>query len=144
MDTQATVNAQVEQVKAIVAGRFNGALSRFQVSAYTDLVHAGLNKGTAHKIASDFGSDLGKLMATDEKFAATIGKANKNGESRIKLSGGAKVTTSRAMSIIRVAQVTDGLYMEGLLAERTVPQLSDTLQEYVAESDIWANEQTWK
>lgn len=138
-----TVQSEKVAKPAIRVGQFNGALSRFQVSAYTDLVYANVPKNVAHKIAADFGSDLGKLMATDERFAATIGKANKSGESRIKLTGGAKVTTSRAMSTIRVAQQVDALYQEGLLASRDMPVLSDTLIEYREDCIKWAGEQTW-
>lgn len=144
MNESTVVSAQIEQVKSIIAGRFNGALSAFQKTAYTDLVHAGLSKGAAHKIASDFGSDLGKLMATDEKFAAKVGKANTSGNSRITLSGGASVATSRAMSTVRVSQQMDMLFKEGLIAERKLPQLSETLTEYVNDSEQWAEEQTWK
>jgi hypothetical protein len=134
------------EVKVVVIrpGQFAGALSRFQVSAFGDLFHGGFSKQVSHKIASDFGSDLGRLMSTDSEFASKIGKANKDGESRIKLSGGGKIKSSYAMSIIRTCQVVDGLYMEGLIESRKVPIMTEKLADYVKDCETWAAGQTWE
>lgn len=124
-------------------GEFHGALSRFQVGAFNDLLGAKVPHKIAHKIATDFGSDLGRLMSTDAEFRAKVGKADKNGNSRIALSGGAKITSSRAMSTVRVAQQVDNLYMEGLLASRSLPEMSKTLREYYTDCETWAGLQIW-
>jgi len=138
------VSASTPEVKTIRPGHFAGALSRFQVSAFGDLFRGGFSKQVSHKIATDFGSDLGRLMATDSEFSSKISKANKEGESRIKLSGGGKIKSSYAMSIIRTCQVIDGLYVEGLIEDRKVPVLTEKLSEYVETCKTWASEQNWE
>ena len=142
--TEPVTQTPTPEVKPIRHGHFNGALSRFQVSAFGDLFHGGFSKEVAHKIASDYGSDLGRLMASDSEFASKISKANKEGESKISLSGKGKIKNSFAMAIIRACQVIDGLYMESLIEHRKVPQLTERLADYVTDCEKWAAGQVWE
>ena len=132
------------EVKSVIAGKFNGSLSRFQLGAFNDLIWCKVDRGTAHKIASDFGSDLGRLMSTDAEFAAKVSKADKNGNSKIALSGGGKVGTTRTMSIVRLSQQMYNLYKEGLISDRELPRMTSSLTEYFNECEEWAKEQTWQ
>lgn len=132
------------QSKAIVVGRFNGAFAPFQVSCFYDLKAAGINPMVAHKLAFDYGSDIGNAIrnAKDEALASKIGKAKSNGESRITLSGGGTTKQSRTMSIYRVVQQLDGLYREKLLTSRELDTdtLSKDLREYLDECEVWVSE----
>ena len=147
MDTTTTETPTVKPT--IKLAYFNGAFSKFQSSAYGELVRAGLSKQAAHKVANDFGSNIGDAMKnadSNKGIATSVGKAKKEGESRIKISGSGMTTTSYAMSLIRVVQTVDGLFEEGLLDTREVAisSLSDNLQHYVANCNRWADEQNWE
>lgn len=147
MQTTQVIDKTVE-IKPIKLGEFHGAFSRFQTSCYYDLIAAGLTKQTSHKIAGDYGSDIGNAIrnASDDGLTSKIGKAKKNGDSRISISGGGMTRTSRTMSIYRVAQQLDNLYMEGLLASRKIDdeRLSKVLREYLAECDEWVQTQKFE
>lgn len=136
-----TTSTQV--TREIIVGKFAGAFSRFQLGAFNDLIWCQVPRRVAHKIATDFGSDFGRLMATDAEFAAKVGKADKNGNSKLTVSGGGKISTSRTMSIVRVSQQIYNLNKEGLIVARELPQLSKTLAEYYQECVDWVETQNW-
>ena len=130
--------------KAIKVGQFNGALCRFQVSAFGSFRRAGFSPEVSHKMAFDFGSDLGNLMATDADMNAKVSKCKKDGTSEISLTGKSNVITSRTMSVLRVCQVIDSLCSkEKLLSKRLIPELSENLREYVSDCEKWAALQEW-
>ena len=91
-----------EQTKPVVirCGDFSGAFSRFQVACFGDLRLAGFSAEVSHKVAFDYGSDIGNAIrnATDDGLASKIGKAKKDGESRITINGGGTTKTSRLLS----------------------------------------------
>jgi len=128
----------------IRCGDFSGAFSRFQVACFGDLRLAGFTPAVSHKVAFDYGSDIGNAIrnATDDGLASKIGKAKKDGESRITISGGGTTKTSRAMSLYRLVQQVDSLFREGLIASRklTTEQLAENLQEYIEDCETWASE----
>lgn len=133
-------------VTAIIAGNFSGAFSPFQRNAYYDLIQFGLDKGVAHKVATDFGSDIGNAMRNSTDFAAKVGKAKKDGETAIKFSGKGKEYMTYSMSVIRVAQTLQGLAKEGLIESASMKPEHFTagLQSYLQDAVQWASEQTWK
>lgn len=134
----------VEAAKTVILGQFNGAFARFQVAAFGDLQRAGLNPAVAHKVAFDYGSDIGNALKTADgksKFATTVAKAKEN-KSSLKISANAKgVNNSRTMSLVRAAQQMSDLFDENLFASRQLPTLSKELAEYVKECQQWADEQ---
>ncbi len=132
------------EVKPIKCGRFSGMLGRFQLNSYNTLLFVGMNNQVAHKVSVDFGSDLGRLMASDAEMASKVGKASKNGESRITIKGGGKIANKYSMSIVRLAQQILDLYKEGLLAEHEMPEPATSLQEYLTLCKSWATEQVWE
>ena len=145
---QKPMNEETKTVKTpIVIGEFHGAFAPFTRSAYFTLKYAGLDAKIAHKIARDFGSDIGNALANakDGDLAAKVSKAKKDGTSDLKLSAKGSTATSPAMRVIRVCQVIDGLYMEALIASRKVelevftPELQDT----IVQAGKWASEQVW-
>ena len=136
--------------KAIILGKFKGAFGNFQASAFYDLKASGLKETICHKIAFDFGSDLGNAIrnAKDDSLGVKVAKAKQNGDARITLSGGGATKTSRAMSLLRLAQQLDSLYKEKLVKSRhidvdNVPVGEGSLSEYLTECDKWANSQEW-
>ncbi len=132
----------------IKLGEFHGAFAKFQTCAYGELNRAGLPAEVSHKVANDFGSNIGDALrnASDSDIAAKVAKAKSNGQSQIKIGAKGFATTSYAMSLIRVVQVIDGLYSEGLLNSRALDtsSLVKQLGEYVAKSKVWASEQVWE
>jgi hypothetical protein len=133
-------------IKAIVIGKFPGAFGKFQDAAFVDLKACGMDERIAHKVAQDYGSDIGNAMRNGTDFGTKVSKAKKDGESRINLSGKGETQTSRTMSIIRVCQVIDGLYSkEGLLKSREVAfdSLNKSLREYLSECEDWTKAQTF-
>ena len=132
------------KVEGIKAGLFNGLLKNWQQTAWTDMVHAGIDKRLAHKIASDYGADLGRAMVADGKFKSKIGKLDDDGQRKIRMAAAPKaIATSNPMSIVYVVQTMDTLFVEELLASRKLPALSIGLQEYLAEQQEWCNGQHW-
>lgn len=132
------------QTQAVIIGQFNGAFSRFQVAAYGDLKRAGLQPHIAHKIAFDYGSDIGSALVsnTDKKstFATAVAKAKEN-KATLKISASMRNTNnSRTMSVVRACQQIADLFDENLFATRQLPQLSKELQEYVDECASWAKD----
>lgn len=136
-------DTQTEAKKTVVLGKFNGALGGFQASAFLDLKAGGFEPEVAHKIAFDYGSDLGNAIrnAGDDGLASKVAKAKKGGDSRISVSGGGSTKTSRSMSVIRLCQQLDNLYKENLLPSRKVEAMSETLTEYITDCEAWASEQ---
>jgi len=132
---------QVEPSKVIIIGKFAGMLGRFQADAFSTMVHCGIDKQVAHKCAVDYGSDIGRLMASSAELASKVGKAAKDGFSRLTIRGGGKIITTKSMSLVRVCQQIDALYMEGLLEDRNVPALEEQLVKYTDECAYWASKQ---
>jgi hypothetical protein len=130
---------------AIIPGKFTGAFCRWQGTAFASLVHAGISNHVAHKVCMDLSSDIGRVLAQDQKgtYSMKVSKADKDGARKIGLLGKAAVTSSHAMSLIFVCQTMDSLFTESLLASRRLPELSDTLSDYSQECEKWANEQHW-
>jgi dsRNA-specific ribonuclease len=149
-DSVKSVVAAIAATKSVILGKFPGAFGGFQETSFNDLRYAGVNEHVAHKIAFDYGSDLGNAIrnAKDAALASKVGKAKSNGEARISLSGGGITKTSRAMSVIRLAQQLDMLYTEKLIKSREIDlsNLRDgegSLGEYLTECDEWAKLQKW-
>lgn len=140
-------SAPVKERKPIRCGDFQGAFGKFQLSAFGELNRAGFPREVSHKVAMDYGSNIGDAMrnGNDESFRNKVGKAKKDGQSSIRISASGMTLTSRAMSLIRVCQVIDGLYEEHLLDTRKIVQdnLSESLTQYVSDSAKWASEQIW-
>jgi len=136
----AAVDSPVAKQKLIV-GRFSGMLGAFQLNAYNTLIACKVNNVVAHKIAVDFGSDVGRMMKSDPDLASKVSKANKDGMSKLTIKGGGKIATSPSMSVVRLAQQMHELYKEGLIAERDLPQVPLNLQEYIGDSEHWAQTQ---
>lgn len=130
------VEVKLSEDKAIHLGKFKGAFCKFQTAAYGDLVRGGIDKPVAHKVAMDYASDIGRACATDGKFASAVGKA-KEGQSRLKISGSSLISTTRTMSVVRVAQAIGDLADEGLLASRELPPLNDNLCDYLDDCATW-------
>ena len=150
MNTTQDTSAPVAASKAIVIGKFPGAFGNFQSSAFYDLKAAGLKEVICHKVAFDYGSDLGNAIrnAKDDGLSSKVAKAKTNGDARISISGGGVTKTSRAMSLIRLAQQLDGLYKEKLVKSRHIDEENLTtgegsLSEYLQECDEWATAQNW-
>jgi hypothetical protein len=142
METQTT---PAKTIVAIVAGKFTGMLANFQVAAFGSLRKVGFSKEVAHKIASDYSSDLGNAMRSNDEFAAKVGKAKKDGDSVIKLSGKGSTLMTNAMGAIRVAQVIESLDKEGLLCSAKLQpgDFAENIGDYIADCEQWATEQTW-
>lgn len=134
MSTTITENPQT---KVTVIGRFNGAFSQFQATAFTDLKAAGLTANVAHCIADDYGSDIGNAVRNGDDFGSKISKAKKDGEARISMSGKGNATMSNTMALLRVAQVTSSLVREKLLKSHKVDlsKCSDDIQDYVTRTE---------
>lgn len=140
-------HTQTEPVKTVILGKFQGAFGGFQQSAFVDLKAAGFTPEVAHKVAFDYGSDIGNAIrnAKDDSLATKVAKAKKGGESRITLSGGGSVQTSRAMSLIRLCQQLANLKKEALINTLQVDEdrLDKNLVEYLDDCQTWASEQTF-
>lgn len=128
--------------KAIKLGLFPGAFGGFQRAFWHLMLASGIEKITAHKIAVDFGADLGRVMRADADVAATVSKANKNNESYLKLSGRSiRVANSPAMEVNRICVLAEALFNEKLVTKRTLPApevLQERIRDYIAECDNWA------
>lgn len=146
METSIESNTNISNKTSslIIAGLFSGMLKAWQVTAFGDLVHAGVDKQIAHKVCSDYGADLGRAISTDGKFKSKIGKLDNDGNRKIGMAGKASIKTSNSMSVIYVAQTMDTLYSEELLAGRKLPQLSAELESYMEECQEWCDGQEWK
>lgn len=142
MSTQTTTTvetAKPEVVKEIILGKFPGAFGQFQGAAFTDLKAAGMDAKVAHKVAQDYGSDIGNAMRNGTEFGTKVAKAKKTGDARISLNGKGETQTSRTMSIIRLCQQTENLYNEGLVKSRHVDfdNMTKTLIEYFESCEQW-------
>lgn len=152
METTQTTDTAVTR-QAIKPGRFSGMLGALQVAAYGEFKRHGMTSHIAHKVAMDYGSDLGNAMKhKDSDFNSKVSKANKEGARGFKITGKTPgVTESRAMSLKVITQHLDALFDEGknstrLLVNRPLLEehnLNETLQEYLSDCEVWANSQTW-
>lgn len=140
-----TLETPAKTIVAIIPGKFSGMLANFQVAAFGSLRKVGLTKEVAHKIASDYASDLGNAMRSNEEFAAKVGKAKKDGDSVIKLSGKGSTLMTNAMGAIRVAQVIESLDKEQLLCSAKLNRgdFAPAIGDYLIDCEQWATEQTW-
>lgn len=137
METTVTVT-----VKPIRLAEFSGWCAALQSEAYGNLVRAGISREASHKIAMDFSSSLGRIFATGEgKFK--IGKADKSGLAPLLARCKGKEFANRTTSVLRVAQVLQDLHKEGLVSGKQIPELSESLAEYVKEAQVWADAQVW-
>ncbi len=131
----------------IIAGKFSGHLAAFQLNCFNECVAGGITRKSAHKIATDYASDLGRLMSSNPDVASKIGKAKTDGESSFKVTASTTkdnlVKQSNAMSLLRVMQVIGGLVKEKLIVSRKLPELTDDLQSYVDEAAEWSEKQVW-
>ena len=146
METPTLETPSVETVKPIILGKFGGAFSNFQISCFWDLKAAKLSAEVAHKIAFDYGSDIGNAFKSgDAELTSKVAKAKKDGSAKSKIAGGGSTRTSRTMSVYRAVQQIDSLYTEGLLASRelNVDTLTKQLREYIAECEEWAKDKTF-
>ena len=128
-------------------GFFPGSLGAFQVSAYGSIQRLGLPKAVAHKVAQDFGGDLGNAMRGDAELYGKVAKAKKDGETSIKFSGkGAKQKMTVSMGVVRVAQIMDDLRKENLLAscKFEAKQFGDNIADYLVDCESWATTITVK
>ncbi|SRR6266516_2228103 len=152
MSTPSVTSLLTEAVKPkettkIVLGRFSGMLAGFQVVVFRDLKFAGFNAKAAHKIAIDYGSQLGLAMRNDENIKTAVGKANKNsGIAKLSASFHDKLILHNAMAIYRIVQSVEALYKENLVTEYSIVglKLASRLQEYVSECQLWADTQSWE
>lgn len=143
VSNQVSVSVPVE-AKPLDAGRFPGMLGSFQREFYNSLKACGVSAEVSHKVATDFGSDLGRAIREDSELASAVGKANKNNESTFKITGKtARVANSYAMELKRVCQFMDDMASQKLIKRGTLPPLKDSLIEYLADCGKWAAEQKW-
>lgn len=144
MSVEQSVNPP--EVKAIIIGMFGGMLSGFQKVVFRDLKAAGFETKVAHKIAIDYGSQLGLAMKNDENIKTKVGKANSDGEARMSASFHDKLKMHDAMALYRVVQTVDGLVKEQLVNDYTIDGLNLTsrLKYYISQCEQWALAQTWK
>lgn len=144
VNPETTAAPAVKEAKPIKAGEFNGWAKVWQTEAFGDMVRAGLPREVAHKVAGDFGSDLGRLTSGGEG-AVKVGRPS-GGDSLSSVTArlkGKQVTTN-SLRLIRAAQQIAALVKEGLLASRKLPELSETLAEYVTAQSKWAAGQKWE
>jgi hypothetical protein len=126
---------------ATLFGKFNGNLSRLQTEAFGDMRRFGLSEGAAHKVAMDFASDYGRLMATEPDFAAKVGKANKDGNATLKVVVSGKIAVTRSMSSIRTYEQLHALKKEGLITETPKHDelsLNENVENYIRDCESWA------
>ena len=146
MQTTIEKTAPTYLVKPIILGKFTGAFGNFQAAAWTDLKLAGFESAIAHKIAQDYGSDLGNAMKNGTDFASKIGKAKASGESRIAISGKGSTQMSNTMALLRVCEVVAGLWREKLVTSYSIEGLTlkKEVATYIEECATWASEQTYE
>lgn len=146
--TQESVQPQTSEVSPkameIVAGHFSGMLGSFQLNAFNTMIACEVSRRIAHKIATDYGSDIGRMMRTSDELSSKVAKANKLGESKLSIKGSGKLLTTYSMSFVRVCQQMHELHKEGLIATKELPELSKDLRIYAEESEAWTLTQTWK
>lgn len=127
----------------IELGRLTGSFGRFQFSAYGDLKRVGIDAKVAHKVAFDYGADIGNALknANDDKLKTQVGKASKDGNGSIKLSASGYAAMSPAMKLIRIAQVLFSLKAEELVTDCTLDMstLSKSIKQYVESCEEWAS-----
>ena len=138
-----TEKAQVVKMRV---GVFSGAHGAFGHSAFLDLFYAGFSKRQAQLMAMDYVADLGNAMKNDADLASRVGKANKEGQTRIRISGkSGKTPMTRVMAIVRIAQTLDNLHKEGIYSRKMgTDGLADTLKDYVASVDARVEKTAWE
>ena len=132
------VEVKLSEDSVIHLGQYKGAFCKLQTSAYGDLVQGGLEKPIAHKVAMDYGSDIGRACATDGTFRTKVNAA-KEGKGRLQFKGSSMVQFTNTMAVIRVAQVIATLADESLVASRELPPLNKELVEYLTKCAEWCN-----
>lgn len=142
---EATTTEKAQAGKMRV-GVFSGAHGAFGHSAFLDLLYAGFSKRQAQLMAMDYLADLGNAMKNDADLASRVGKANKEGQTRIRISGkSGKTLMTRVMAIVRIAQTLDSLHKEGIYSRMMEKdRLADTLKDYVASVDARVEKTAWE
>ena len=117
----------------VIIGKFNGAFSQFQATAFTDLKAAGFAENVAHEIASDYGSDIGNAVRNGDDFGSKIANAKQDGTARISISGKGNAIMSNTMALLRVCQVQSSLKAEKLVNTHKIDTntLCDDVQSYI-------------
>lgn len=151
MNTTPATETQVSQPStrpAIEAGKFSGALASFALGAFNYLLAFHVSRETAHKIASDYASDIGRGMSENLEIVSAVSKAKKSGESTVTFSGKTHaVQQTYSMSLIRVCTLVEKCRDEKFFKSRPVLNelpLSANLQDYLQEANDWAARQNWK
>lgn len=133
---------------AILLGSFSGAWARFQTAAYGDLKRMGCPEKLAHKIAMDFGPDIANAVLNSDKVAAKVGKANKEGLSKIDLKAKGETVLTNTMSIVRVIQQLATMREEGLIESCPAVfgsiEWTNHIRAYIAKSEKWVSEVEFK
>lgn len=150
-DTTTTVptNTQApKEVKLLKTGYFSGMLAGFQVVVFRDLKYAGLDEMTAHKVAIDYGSQLGLAMRNDDNIKTQVSKANKNGQAKLSASFHDRLTMHNALAVYRVVQTIADLHAKERLITGYevfgVLKLANRLEVYLKECEEWALAQSWE
>lgn len=145
---QSAIVETSKESKPIRVGQFNGILAGFQAVVFRDLKYAGLEDKTAHKVAMDYGSQLGLAMRNDENIKTEVSKANKHGMAKLSASFYDRLIMHNAMSIYRVVQtIADLKAKETLISGYEVfgvLPLAKRLNDYVKECELWTLTQTWE
>lgn len=142
------VNPPIPSVTPIEAGKFRGHLASFALGCFNYLLAYHVSREVAHKIASDYASDIGRGMSENLEIISAVGKAKKNGESVVTFSGKTNaVTQTYAMSLVRVCTLQEKLRDEKFFSKR--PALADMplraeLVEYLSDAASWAAMKEWK
>ena len=105
-----SANEQATNKPVVIrCGDFSGAFSRFQVACYGDLKLAGFSAEVSHKVAFDYGSDIGNAIrnASDDGLASKIGKA-KRMANRVSQSvvAGQRKRPAQCQCIVRFSKLT--------------------------------------
>ena len=125
---------EVATPKTIILGKFTGAFSAFQLSAWYEFKRAGVPANIAHLMCDDYASDIGNALRNGDDFGTKVSKAKKDGESTLRISGKGNTTMSNTMAFLRVCQQMYGMMKEGLLTECKVwevCELSGDIQDYI-------------
>lgn len=137
--------------KPIILGKFPGAFGNFQAAAFTDLKAAGFDARLAHKIALDYGSDIGNAMrngtSKGNDFGTKIAKAKQSGDARVTIGGRGDTQMSNTMALLRVVQVTSSLCLnEKLITSYEINRdtLKSEVKIYLKECEETIADWTWE
>lgn len=133
------------KANGLVVGKFGGAFAGFSRAVFNDLVAAGFDPKASQLMAMDYGSDLGNAMKEDSKLASKVGKANADGECRIRLGGRtSKVKMTAVLSLVRVAQTLEELKKEALYSRKIDRSLlPETIADYIARVEKNVSTTVW-